>query len=370
MSSSVKKRRKISGRLIINIFVIVFSICLVGYFFLSENGLMDLLRSSQTISLFWISMAVFAQLFNLLMDTFVTYNFVHLRYKHFSLWDAVKVCLVGQFFSAITPSSTGGQPMQVYLMTKMGINAGYGTSTMMQKFIVYQLTSTAYSILAIALRFDFFIENLDTPGMWIFVLIGFASQLIVTFALIVICFNRYLSTKFVNFLAKLFKKFKYKKADQKIASLERQINMFHQSNKELLKESRLMVSSFLLVILQLTAILSVPYFIYRAFGLSEASPVDMICCQAFVNVASSLMPLPGASGAAELGFSAFFGVFFTAETIKSAILVWRIITYYGTILLSLPFSYFTKDKKEHEKDLEERMIQEQDETLNRKEQDS
>lgn len=38
----------------------------------------------------------------------------------------------------------------------MNISAGFGTSCMMQKFIVYQLTSTAFSLIAIVVRFDYF----------------------------------------------------------------------------------------------------------------------------------------------------------------------------------------------------------------------
>lgn len=351
MDGSKKKHHKIRAGAVINVLVIVISVCLVAYFFFSEDGLMDLLKSSRSINFLWLLMAVVAQLFNVLMDTVVTFNFIHSRYSYFSLWDALKVCLVGQFYSAITPSSTGGQPMQVYLMSKMNIGAGFGTSCMMQKFIVYQLSSTVFSLLAIVIRFDYFIKTMSTPVMWAFVLIGFLSQLVVTFGLIVVSFNKRLSGLLLRFIAWLMHKLRFiKNPDGKIDSLKKQIDMFHEGNKQLFKVPRLMVSSYLLVFLQILAILSVPYFIYRAFGLDGASPLDMICSQAYVNLASSLIPLPGASGAAELGFSAFFGLFFTAGTLKSAILVWRIITYYGMILFSSPFSYFTKDKRKHDID--------------------
>lgn len=355
MDGSKKKRHhRIRAGAVINILVIVISVCLVAYFFFSEEGLMDLLRSSRSIGIFWLLLAVLAQLFNVFMDTLVTFNFIHSRFSYFTLWDALKVCLVGQFYSAITPSSTGGQPMQVYLMSKMNIGAGFGTSCMMQKFIVYQLTSTAFSLIAIVVRFDYFLKTMTTPVLWAFVLIGFLSQMVATFGLIVVSFNEKLSAQLVRFIAWLMKKLRFiKDPEHKADSLRKQIEMFHESNKELFKVPRLMVSSYLLVFLQILAILSVPYFIYRSFqgpGVDGASYIDILCSQAYVNLASSLIPLPGASGAAELGFSAFFGMFFVGGTLKSAILVWRIITYYGMILVSSPFSYFTKDKRKHDID--------------------
>ena len=73
---------------------------------------------------------------------------------------------------------------------------------------------------------------------------------------------------------------------------------------------------------------------------------------------SSLVPLPGGSGAAEYCFSTFFMSYISPETMKSAILIWRTITYYGTIMISLPFSSIKKkavqaevsDEKESAKD--------------------
>lgn len=73
---------------------------------------------------------------------------------------------------------------------------------------------------------------------------------------------------------------------------------------------------------------------------------------------SSLVPLPGASGAAELSFAGFFSGIFDETTMKSAILIWRTITYYGTIFISAPFSGMGKKKAtelvtEMQEDIEE-----------------
>ena len=73
--------------------------------------------------------------------------------------------------------------------------------------------------------------------------------------------------------------------------------------------------------------------------------VSMICAQSFVTMSSSLVPIPGASGAAEGASSIFFSPFFDETTIKSAIALSRFITYYFTILISLPFSRFVKKEK-------------------------
>ena len=62
--------------------------------------------------------------------------------------------------------------------------------------------------------------------------------------------------------------------------------------------------------------------------------------QRFVHV------LPGAAGASEGSFYLFFSMFFTGGTIKSAILLWRIFSYYAVILVSAPFCGITKKMQE------------------------
>ena len=101
---------------------------------------------------------------------------------------------------------------------------------------------------------------------------------------------------------------------------------------------------FLLTALQMTAFFLVPFCIAQAFGI-KCNVLDMLFAQAYVNMVSSLMPLPGGSGAAEYCFSAFFATYFSELTMKSAILLWRTITYYGTIVLCLPFSGLKKKTK-------------------------
>ncbi|MBA5735222.1 flippase-like domain-containing protein, partial [Escherichia coli] len=46
--------------------------------------------------------------------------------------------MIGQFFNTITPMATGGQPAQLVMLTKQGMDAGRGSSVLLVKFIIYQ----------------------------------------------------------------------------------------------------------------------------------------------------------------------------------------------------------------------------------------
>ena len=112
------------------------SIYLIIYFFVSEDGLIDLLKKPDGCNMLIILAALLIYDLNILVDAVVTLIYVMSMYENFSFFEALKVAFVGVFFSAITPSSTGGQPMQLYLMSKKNISVGFGSACMTQKFIV------------------------------------------------------------------------------------------------------------------------------------------------------------------------------------------------------------------------------------------
>ena len=113
-----KKKFRISGKLIFNLAVVAISIYLIIYFFVSEDGLIDLLKKPDGCNMLIILAALLIYDLNILVDAVVTLIYVRSKYEDFSFIEALKVAFVGVFFSAITPSSTGGQPMQLYYMTK------------------------------------------------------------------------------------------------------------------------------------------------------------------------------------------------------------------------------------------------------------
>lgn len=357
-----KRKFRISGKLIFNLAVVAISVYLIIYFFVSEDGLIELLSTPDSFNVGWILVAFIAYDLNILIDTFVTLVFIRSQYKSFRFIDALKVAFVGVFFGAVTPSNTGGQPMQLYLMSKMNIGVGFGSACMTQKFIVYQIVTTAISVFAVIFKFDYFKSAFT--GFWstLFIVLGFTVQMLVTALFLVVSFSSRITNCLMNFIEKILNKIKYIKNPEKIIEkLHKEVEIFHSGNRQLFKNRKVLFGSYLLVFLQVLAILSVPYFIYISFempqiaianGETPANMIDFICIQSFVLFTSNLVPLPGASGGAELAFTMYFSPFFViggVNKIKPAILLWRFVTYYGAIIISAPFSYFTKGKKSEER---------------------
>lgn len=339
------KKKSFPTKLVFNIFVICLCVGIVCFFFFSEDGLRDLLQSGQGIIWQWIVVAVISQLVYMFTETTVIYLFIRERYKNFSYLNALKVSFTGLFWSAVTPSSTGGQPMQIYLLHSMNVEIGYATSRLMQKFLVYQVVLTFISIISVILNFGYILTNDNIVFITVLLVFGFVSQLAVTLVIVMFSFSPNISRKFIMFFAKVLGKIRIvKNLDSKISDIDKQLDTFHSSNKNIYKKPKLLIPAVILTFVQFIAMFLVPYFIYLSFGMTDIGPVQIATSQAFVNLMSGMIPIPGASGAAELGYTAFFGAIFVGGTLKSSALIWRVINYYGVIFATAPFAYLTKDK--------------------------
>lgn len=337
------KKFKISGRLILNLLVAGLCVWMIFYFLYSEQGLYDLITSSQQINLWWIAAALLSYCTSVFADVLVIYLYIHDEYKQFKIRHSARSVLLGLFWSGITPSSTGGQPMQIYYMSKHKVDVGYSSSRLLNRFLVYQITMTVMTVIAVILKFSYFQEHMDTPILSTLVTIGFISQTFITLVFVFLAFSKNLTAKATRGIASLLCKIRLiKDKDRLKKSLETQLAKFHSGNRMIFSKPKLVIMAVILTVIQLIAMFLVPYCIYRSFGLNQASPFDMVCSQAFVTLISGMIPIPGASGAAEFSFTALFALFFTPATIKSATLIWRIITYYLSILVGAPFAYMTK----------------------------
>ena len=91
----------------------------------------------------------------------------------------------------------------------------------------------------------------------------------------------------------------------------------------------------LVTAVQLLLYFSITYIIYRGFGMGETDFFTIIACQAFVLMISSFVPLPGAMGAAEGSYAAFFGGIFGAHYPVVSTFIWRFLTFYLPIIVGI-----------------------------------
>ena len=334
----------INWKRLFNTFVLTFTIGILIYLCFSENGLIDVIRMSRGFNKRWMSLAVLSHLVNILLDIYLLYIFTNTSKYKYSFKDSAKTSMVGQFFNAITPSASGGQPMQIYVMKRRKIDTGHATSVLIQKFLIYQSAMILYTLIAILLR-PKLIMNEFSHFIRLFVVIGFIMQMTVIGLIILFSFNKKITKKILKIVFGSLNKIRLiKSPEEKSKNIEKQLSNFYLNNKNLYLNKHLIFKSYILTFIQISCVYIIPYFIYKSFNLKGEKISDMMAAESFVTMVSSFMPFPGGSGAAEGSFYLFFSDFFTPETIKPAIVIWRFITYFLTIIISAPFSKMHKDR--------------------------
>ncbi|MGH4126107.1 MAG: lysylphosphatidylglycerol synthase transmembrane domain-containing protein [Clostridium sp.] len=295
------------------------------------NGWMDLIHQMKNLQIQWIIIAFIAMVLYWVFEAKTLQCIVLLMKKDYKFKKAFQVTMIGQYFNSITPFASGGQPMQLYSLTKQELGAGSAGSALMIKFIIYQSVLTIYSLILIFWKASFFKAKMS--NLFYLIAIGFTVNASVIVFLVIFSKYRKLTHKLITTFSKILNKFKLVKD---ISKLETRINdnldQFHD-NMEIVKHSKAMIAKAVIyTIFQLTIIFSIPYLIYLSFGMRGASIESMIAGTAFVMMLTAFIPLPGAVGGAEGAFFMFFSLFFVANNIMAAILLWRLITFYSCII--------------------------------------
>lgn len=260
-------------------------------------------------------------------------------------WNSWLTTIIGQYFNCITPSATGGQPMQAYYLVKFGVPLGSGITALLSRFIVYQFVLTIYSVFTLVVGYNKFGDDLNQKGLMPFVLIGFIINTAVIVFLISIALFKNATLKVSHWLISVLARIHIIKKPMKWrVYITREINKFYNNFKYLKRNVPLILKAVLFTVIQMTLYLSISYVLYRGFGMSEASLLQIISYQAFVLMISSYIPLPGAMGGAELGYHGFFKDIFTEQYINTSMMLWRIMTFYLPIIVGLIFTLTMRSK--------------------------
>lgn len=260
----------------------------------------------------------------------------------------IRVTMIGQLFNCITPSASGGQPMQAYVMNKYGVSVGEAACSLLIRFAVYQSVMVLYTFIILLFRLSYFTQTISAFSS--LSVIGFTVNLVVLLALLLCCFYPHVAVKLVRVIITFGAKIKLVKNKEKIiARIDTEVENFNTTFRSFKGGFKQIRMSALFAAIQLTLFFMVPFFICHALSVN-INFFDSLSLAAFTFLLSSFVPLPGGSGGAEGGFLLFFGGQFADKSIAVAILLWRIMTFYLPIIVGSVF-YLTNRKTDDTKAL-------------------
>ena len=324
----MKEKKK---KIIINLLIFVVLMLLLFYFIFKNMDFKELVVLLKESNLKYIFLGIAIMASSFLCEAI---NF-HICLKSFgyntSLLKCLKYSSVGFFFSGITPSSTGGQPMQVYYMHKDKIPISVST-------ILLVLILAGYIVATLLLAISgLFVDSgvITSIGhISFFVYFGIFINIAGFILCMILMFSKKLAVKISNFLVKILSKFKYKKIDQFKEKINDEINLYQSTAEHIKNNKWILILSIFLNLLQLVAKFSIPYCVYRGFGLNKYGYIYLLLLESILFVSTSIMPFPGAMGVSEGAFLILFKEIFTEKNLPSAMLINRVINFYLFIFIT------------------------------------
>lgn len=266
-----------------------------------------------------------------LMDYLKYRRMLMLTEGRFDRKGALECALLGKYYDNVTPFGAGGQPFQIHYLKKRGYSTGTAAAAPAMGFFTQQ---TAFVLIGAvvfianrtALRSIPFLNITAYVGLLMYALLPLAIVLMAAFPR---PFNAAVRGG-VKLLGKLHIVKDVDAACKKsLSALEEYVQCLRHFVRHPVVFAKLMLAS----LVYQTAILSIPFFMLRAFG-GSGDWWTVFSLVVYIYAAITIVPTPGNAGAAE---GSFYAVFASLEggMLFWAMIAWRLLVYYSWLVCGL-----------------------------------
>ena len=331
------------GKYILNFLLILVIGCFIMYLTVGKE-MGSVFEAVRTAKIQVLSIMAAIMLVYYFIDAFILYLICKARGYKLRLRQTFVTNMTGVLFSDLTPSATGGQFAQVYVFHNQGIHAGQASGILAIVFITYQIVIITYATIAMLVNARAIFQNSQSIVIGA---VGFAVNIIITGGIFLATksakVHDFLIVKVIGFLAKIKIVKNYEKTAGEISE---SFSEFRDESAELFAKRKLFIQVCLCHAVKLTFFYTLPFFAAMSLGVpvTIADLPKFISLAAAISLFNTFMPLPGASGGSEASFVMLFG--FLGKTVAStAMLIWRVFSFYFGLVLSLGIVAASKETK-------------------------
>lgn len=233
------------------------------------------------------------------------------------------------FFSAITPSATGGQPAALIFMMRYGTPAAVSAIALLLNLVMYTVSILLISAVCCVVYPGILLRMSIAPK--IFIAFGVVVQVIFIFIFIMCIFNDALILSVCRWGLRLLCKLRIvKDYDEQYKKLLDMIKQYKECGVLLRRETGLLIKVFLCNMAQRLSVILVSVCVFLAVGGAPAEAFKAFSVQTFAVLGSNAVPVPGAVGVADYILLSGFG-----QLVRDPVsieLLSRGISFYATIL--------------------------------------
>lgn len=234
------------------------------------------------------------------------------------------------YFSAITPSATGGQPASAYFMMKDKIPGAVTTIILLINLTLYTTSIIVIGIVCFITR-PGMITGFSTISKCM-ITVGFLFQFVLLITFIMLVYKEKIVMKIASggmkILSKLHLMHNIEKKQARLKEVEKQYKECANAIKD---HKKSIVIAFLCNLMQRISQIMVSVCVFIGVGGSVSQAFDAFVAQGYVVTGSNSVPIPGAVGAADYLFIDGFGGL-VKDTISVELLS-RGISFYSCIII-------------------------------------
>ncbi|MDE6293768.1 MAG: flippase-like domain-containing protein [Clostridiales bacterium] len=242
------------------------------------------------------------------------------------------------YYSAITPSASGGQPASAFYMMRDGMSGGTAGFTVLFNIIAYTVATILVGLFGVIACPAMF----GQIGHWLaktLVIVGFVIQLVLLAVLLLCLFRARVILAIGNWgISVLTKLHIVKKTEKWRGKLEGMVTKYRSCRTVIKKHPMLFFNALMLNIAQRVSQTLIPCFVIMAsplFGQVNVTFLELFCMQAYVLIGYNSIPLPGGTGVYEYLYPNVFGIGFPdMKFVLSAMMVSRFISYYISMVVT------------------------------------
>lgn len=269
---------------------------------------------------------------------------------------ALEVALLGKYYDNVTPFGAGGQPFQMHYLKKRGCTAGTSGAAPVAGFLSQQIAFVLIGLTVFIFNQGILNSNPELMALRVTALVGlFMYALLPMGILLFVAFPRPFKA-FIGWIIRMLGKIHIGKW-RLLKDMESTRNKVYAALDEYMQCIRMFrrrpgffVKLTFLSLLYWAAILSIPFFMIRAFG-GAGSWWDTFSLVVYVYATITIVPTPGNAGAAEGVFFAVGKAALEGGMLFWAMIGWRLLVYYSWlacgIVLITRSAVQKKDSKLH-----------------------
>ena len=236
------------------------------------------------------------------------------------------------YFSAITPSASGGQPASAYFMMKNGIPGMVTTVSLVANLCMYILSILIIGVLCVIIFPGVFFEASGLSQTLI--IAGYITQFVLGFFFLMLLTQKKLLHSIIKFCLHLVCKLRILKNEEKYQQkLTAYMDSYRSYAQMLSGHTKTLVKVFIFNFLQRLSQISVSLFTYLAAGGSIANAGKLLAMQGYVVLGSNFVPIPGAMGVSDYLMLDIFGTIMDEKTAVNLELLSRSFSFYICVFL-------------------------------------